>query len=329
MKKFALILFILPFVAIQAQTFQPLPDGSFDNWDIGYTNTLHEDCPSCPYDKLANPFWETLNLLSTLEPEQSTGPVVFWKDEGLVNYAPKAKSDTLWVGEDKLFLPGVFGAFTVLIDQTTAHFGRPYTSRPDSLVGYLKYHPVGGDSARIFVKLYTTMPLIGRTEIGVADITFHDSINEWTRFSIPIEYLVEPDNDYGTPDSATVLFVSSAAFKIDDLFNCEGNTGSTIWADECKFIFNSQASIEDVKTVKHNALVYPNPTSGDVFVKTQIPVKKARIEILDVKGSIVKTQELSGMNTSIDLRSLKSSLYLYRIIDGGKIIESGRINLIK
>jgi hypothetical protein len=323
MKKFTLILFILSFVAIQAQTFEPLPDGNFEEWTTGNTHPSHDVFHGDPYDELANPFWTTLNLLSTLEPEMSTGPVTVFKVDGRSGYAPKAISDTLWVGLEKLFLPGVFGAFTLDITNKTAHFGRPYHSRPDSLVGYMKYIPVAGDSASIFVELYKEIQG-QRVTIGKVEQIFHNEISDWTRFSLPIEYIYDE-----VPDSISVLFVASAAYNFKDLFTCKGTPGSTIWADECRFIFNNQASIEDIKTVKHSALVYPNPTSGDVFVKTQIPVRKARIEILDVKGSVVKTQELSGVNTSIDLRSLKSSLYLYRIIDGGKVIESGRINLIK
>jgi hypothetical protein len=323
MKKFVLSLFILPFVAIQAQTFEPLPDGSFEKWTTGTTERGES------YDDLADPFWTTLNLLSTLPEEMSTGPVTTFKIQGKNGLAPMAKSDTLRVGEDLLFLPGVFGAFTLDITNKTAHFGRSYTSRPDSLVGYMKYLPVAGDSASIFVELYRriqgTKVIIGRVEQK-----FYSEISDWNRFSLPIKYVItDEDDDNYVPDSVSVLFVASAAYRFDSLYECRGNVGSTIWADECKFVFNNQTSTEQIKTVEHNALVYPNPTSGDVFVKTQIPVKNAKIEILDAKGSIVKMQKFNGTETSLDLRSLKSALYLYRIVEGGKVIESGRINLIK
>ncbi|MDR0763278.1 MAG: T9SS type A sorting domain-containing protein [Bacteroidales bacterium] len=307
---------------VTAQTYEQIPDGDFEQWTTGRTyGTDGYDVE--PYDELANPFYQTLNLISSLPPEMSTGPIVFWKTEGRSGYAPKAKSDTLWVGTTKVFLPGVWGAFTLNIPEKTAHFGRPFHSRPDSLVGYMKYLPVNGDSAYIFVDLYKSG--ITRRTIGKARQYFRETISEWTRFSMPVEYLSDE-----TPDSVTVLFIASGDIKeFADLFHCDGQTGSTIWADEVKFIYNDQIHATEVKQRIPEAIVYPNPTNGDVFVKTTSPVRKGKIEIYDIKGSVVKMQEFDGTNTVLDLRSLKPAVYMYRVVSDKKTLESGRINLVK
>jgi hypothetical protein len=322
MKKVFFILSLFAATAATAQTYEPLPDGNFEEWKTG--NTFNGDA----YDELADTFWQTLNLLSTLPPEMSTGPVTVSKVTGKSGYAPMAKSDTLWVGTKRIFLPGVFGAFTLNITDKTAYFGRPFHSRPDSIVGYMKYTPVNNDSANIFVEVYKRIKQSGvdrKVTIGKADKIFHGAIDNWTRFSIPVEYSSDE-----TPDSITVLFIASADIKgFKDLFGCGGQTGSTIWVDECRFVYNSQPQATEVKQRVSEAVVYPNPTDGDVFVKTASPVRKGKIEIYDNEGRIVKTQEFSGTNASLDLRSLKSSMYFYRVISGNEMLKSGRINLVK
>ncbi|MDR1974680.1 MAG: PCMD domain-containing protein [Bacteroidales bacterium] len=327
MKKILFIVSLFSFATLVAQTYEPLPDGNFDEWTKKATHPSHDVYHGEDYDDLANPFWKSLNELSTLPPEMSTGPVTLFKVQGRSGFAPMVKSDTLWVGEEKLFLPGVFGAFTLDITNKTARFGRVYHSRPDSLVGYMKYAPVSSDSASIFVELYKKIGQV-KVIIGRVERKFHSNINDWTRFSMPIEYIIEEDNEDGMPDSVSVLFVASAAYNFDDLFTCKGQPGTTLWIDECSFVFNKQASIEKVERENY-ALVYPNPTSGDVFVKLNSSVKTGRVEIIDIRGSIVKTQRFEGESVSLDIRSLRPALYMYRIVSGERAIKSGRINLIR
>ncbi|MDR2556376.1 MAG: PCMD domain-containing protein [Bacteroidales bacterium] len=319
MKKVFFIISLFAATTVAAQTYEPLPDGDFEQW------TAHKTYSGDDYYELEDPFWETLNRLSTLPPDMSTGPVTVYREQGRSGYAPMAKSDTLWVGEDKIFLPGVFGAFTLDVQAKTARFGRPFHSRPDSIVGYMKYAPVNNDSANIFVELYKRIGPV-KVTIGKADKIFRNTISEWTRFSIPIDYVIEEE----APDSATVLFIASADIKnFTDLYNCNGQTGSAIWVDECRFIYNNAPSSIETSVKATTAIVYPNPTSGDVSIKLNSPVRNGAVEVLDIRGRVVFAKEFSGTSTSIDLRSLKPALYMYRIVSGGKTLESGRINLVK
>ena len=100
---------------------QQLPDGGFEEWKTG------ENYQKETFDDLANPFWQTLNVLSTLPPEMGTGPVVVFKEQGKTGFCPRMESNQLTLGEKTIFLPGVVGAMTVIIDKQTAQFGRPYS----------------------------------------------------------------------------------------------------------------------------------------------------------------------------------------------------------
>ena len=222
---------------------QPLPDGKFEQWEQG---KLYGDAGT--YDDLANPFWKSLNILATLSPDMFTGPVTLFKDKGRSDaegdFAPKMQSDYLKFGEDKeIFLPGVVGAMTVLIDDQTAVFGRPFKSRPTAIKGYMKYEPVNGDSASIFVEVYKYNEAVGRRQIiGRVEQIYKEKVEEWTVFELPLSYMSDIE-----PDSITVLFVSSAGYDFSDLFNCKGQIGSTLWVDDVEFVYSATPA-ETVQT---------------------------------------------------------------------------------
>ena len=243
---------------------QALPDGKFEQWEQGTTDA------GDAYDDLASPFWESLNILATLPPEDFTGPVTLFKDKGRSgeegDYSVKMVSNELIFGQEStyIFLPGVVGAMTVLIDAQSAKFGRPFVSRPTAIKGYMKYAPVEKDSASIFVELYKYNAEVGRRVIiGRVEQIFKDSVKDWTEFELPIAY-----NSDITPDSITVLFVSSAGYDFEDLFNCHGQVGSTLWVDDVEFVYSATPA-ETVQTPTFSV------TAGEVEKGTKVTISCA------------------------------------------------------
>lgn len=285
---------------------EPLPDGKFDYWKTGnqYGN-------AGTYDDLANPFWESLNILATLPPDMFTGPVTLFKDKGRSSadgdFAPKMKSDFLKFGENKeIFLPGVVGAFTVLIDEQSAAFGRPFDSRPKAIKGYMKYAPVNGDSASIFVEVYKYNEAAGiRQIVGRVEKIFHDAVEDWTAFELPIVY----NNDM-TPDSITVLFVSSAGYNFDDLFECKGQIGSTLWVDDVEFVYENAAN--EINPVLASSALYPNPSANGVF---NLNVKAAcSMEVFSVSGQLLMQKALATAGAyTVDLSRFAPGVYYIRL----------------
>ncbi len=293
---------------------QALPDGKFEQWEQG---KLYGDAGT--YDDLAHPFWTSLNILATLPPDLFTGPVTLFKDKGRSgaddDFAPKLVSDFLHFGADKeIFLPGVVGAMTVLIDEQTATFGRPFRSRPTALKGYMKYLPVNGDSASIFVKVYKYNEEGGkRVTIGQVEQIFHDSVKDWTAFELPIEYHADME-----PDSITVLFVSSAGYDFDDLFNCKGQVGSTLWVDDVEFVYEGDEpgpSTNNENTVLAASKLYPNPSFNGIF---NLNVQEAcSMEVFAISGQSVMQQNLMAAGTyTVDLSRFAPGVYYIRLTNG-------------
>lgn len=307
MKKTILCLSLLSvFAGSSMAQNEPLPDGKFEYWKTGnlYGNTG-------TYDDLANPFWESLNILATLPPDMFTGPVTLFKVKGRSgaegDFAPKMVSDFLQFGENKeIFLPGVVGAIKVWTDKQTATFGRPFTSRPKAIKGYMKYAPVNGDSASIFVEVYKYNAAAGiRQTVGKVEKIFHDAVEEWTAFELPIVY-----NNSMTPDSITVLFVSSAGYDFKDLFNCKGQIGSTLWVDDVEFVYDNVAN--ETNPVLASSALYPNPSANGVF---NLNVKAAcAMEVFSVSGQLVMQKALATAGDyTVDLSRFAPGVYYIRL----------------
>ncbi|MCM1531839.1 MAG: PCMD domain-containing protein [Bacteroides sp.] len=306
MKKTILAMAALSFFGgkSMAQT-QALPDGKFESWETG--KTYEGDA----YDDLANPFWESLNILATLDPTKFTGPVTLFKDKGRSgaadDFAPKLRSNFLKFGENQeIFLPGVVGALTVLIDDQSATFGRPFTSRPKAIKGYMKYEPVNGDSASIFVEVYKYNAAAGKRQtIGRIEQIYKEKVENWTEFNLPIEYT----NDL-TPDSITVLFVSSAGYDFDDLFNCKGQIGSTLWVDDVEFVYDNVAN--ETNEVLAGAKLYPNPSVSGVF---NLNVAEAcGLEVFSVSGQLIMQKNLATAGEyTVDLSRFAPGVYYIRL----------------
>ncbi|MDE7149282.1 MAG: PCMD domain-containing protein [Bacteroidales bacterium] len=291
---------------------QTLPDGGFEEWKTGKT---HE---GTTYDDLANPFWQTLNVLSTLPPEMGTGPVVVFKEQGQHGYCPKMESNELTLGEKTIFLPGVVGAITVIIDKQTAQFGRPYTGRPEALKGVMRYKPVNNDSAAIFVEVYKTSESGQRQMITRNEVIYKESVADWTEFNIPLDYLSDE-----TPDSICVLFVSSAGYDFEDLFNCKGQIGSTLWVDDCRFVIDGNdpgVPGTDPGTANEtanmlNVNVYPNPATDVLNVTVE---ENAQLTVFDQAGRVLLQQPVQAGENALNIAELKAGFYTFRVTGAQK-----------
>jgi hypothetical protein len=83
--------------------------------------------------------------------------------------------------------------------------------------------------------------------------------------------------------------------------------------------------IEEHKATKQGFIIYPNPATGFITIETDENSVSYRAEIISISGKMVKTQSLSGMESSIDLSDLPSGLYLVKITGNKGNIHQERI----
>jgi hypothetical protein len=105
----------------------------------------------------------------------------------------------------------------------------PFTQKPDSVVIWAKYTPVGGDVAQVKALLHTgtaKIPDAAQSNwISLAEINIQNSTPTWTRFSAPFNYFNGTTPEY-------ILFVVSSA-------GTSAHVGSIAYFDDLELIYNN------------------------------------------------------------------------------------------
>ncbi len=203
--------------------------GCFDQWqsiDDGYGLICMEP---------AGNYLRTLNYLTTL-PSSVGGPGPLTTDSSRDShsgtYAALLITGTFSPQGDPLIIPGLVGTDSLDIPNATIHLGKRFTARPDSLQGWYKYVPVGGDSAMVSVLLSKyNVAAQKRDTIGLLRQIYHNTVYNYTFIDLPITYY-----SAATPDTLTLLICSSAGINFVDLLACKGQVGSRMWIDEISFV---------------------------------------------------------------------------------------------
>ena len=312
--KLVLLAMLLPLAwgGLQAQTQDSLfSDPGFDYWETG------QGQDTVTYDDLMDPFWGSLNFLATLPPEMFTGPVTLFKEAGrsgeAEDFAPRMESSSMVFGGEgvELFIPGVVGTITVDIANIDATLGYPFTSRPLGMKGYMKYAPVNGDSASIFVELKRYNEDLGMSQmIGRGELIFKEAVADWTEFDLTIEYKSQVQ-----PDSITVLFVASAGYNFDNFLACQGQKGSSLWVDDVQLYYEEATPEPDPSANENAALaasrLYPNPSADGRF---NLQLSEAcRVQVLSVTGQLLQDQEMAAGVQALDLSKYAPAYYVVRL----------------
>lgn len=116
---------------------------------------------------------------------------------------------------------------------SNADYNTPFASRPDSLVGWYKWAPMGSDKGKVEVITHTAPPqgqLPAATYpeahwVSRARFDVVAAAPTWTRFSVPFDYYTN-----GTPGYILVVLTSG------DSTNAVA--GSQLWIDDLELIYN-------------------------------------------------------------------------------------------
>lgn len=122
----------------------------------------------------------------------------------------------------------------VFTNTSNADWNTPFTSRPDSLVGWFRYNPSTGDQGKVEIILHQAPPQgqlpaanypeihwVGRARYDVTTT----SASVWVRFSVPFTY-------YNNNAPQYILAVLSAGDSTQAV------AGSQMWIDDLELIYN-------------------------------------------------------------------------------------------
>ena len=71
-------------------------------------------------------------------------------------------------------------------------------------------------------------------------------------------------------------------------------------------------------------MVYPNPTSDELYIEHGDQLKDLRIEMVNAVGKKVISQKVNQQE-AIDLRPLPGGIYFYRLLEKDELVQSGKV----
>ena len=84
--------------------------------------------------------------------------------------------------------------------------------------------------------------------------------------------------------------------------------------------------IEDAKAISLEFVVYPNPTTDFIILKTgDYDVRNVKYILYNVGGQILESNQLQGNETNISMQAYKPSTYFLKVVDNSKEIKTFKI----
>ena len=291
--------FLFGIFSLQAQTADTLENPGFERWEVPF---------GLPADHPEPVNWSSIKTSDN--PDINPMAPVNWSQSDTA-HSGKYSLKLFNVASLGLVATGTMsnGRYHTEISNTTSYvytdtanplWSTPFTSRPDSLVGWFMCDPVTGDHGNVLAILHTGY---GRTPIAdndsstwVGKASFDlpgNRVSQWTRFSVAFNYYSDKKPEY-------ILIVLTAGN------GAEAIAGSSAMFDDLDVIYNT-TGIKNYHQGTLHVFAYNN--------KLQIGLENAprgiyKIRVLNILGRVQYTTTLqSGEKKTVDI-SLPSGIYL-------------------
>lgn len=184
----------------------------------------------------------------------------------------------------------------VYTDVNSSDHSQPFTSFPDSIVGWYKYAPQGNDVGNIQVLLhgsYGQLPVDASTSIiALAEFDFSANSN-WTRFSTPFIY-------YPTINNPAYILCNISA------------------GDSTQAVANSELKIDDLELI-YNTTKIPDESTNSINVtylndhlQFSNIVNEINYSIYNLQGQLMNIGKIDRYNRNVSI-TLESGIYFISI----------------
>ena len=184
----------------------------------------------------------------------------------------------------------------VYTDVNSSDHSQPFTSYPDSIVGWYKYAPQGNDVGNIQVLLhgsYGQLPVDASTSIiALAEFDFSANSN-WTRFSTPFIY-------YPTINNPAYILCNISA------------------GDSTQAVANSELKIDDLELI-YNTTKIPDESTNSINVtylndhlQFSNVVNEINYAIYNLQGQLMNIGKIDTYNRNVSI-TLESGIYFISI----------------
>ncbi len=301
MKKICTLVSVFTLVSCSALWAQT-PNAGFETW-------THSSFPS--YDTPDS--WSTANSQTAI-----TGVYSCLKSTSVHSGSFAIQLVTKNIGSPiNQLVPGVATTGTLPSSATGSITGGvAYALRPDSISGWYKYSPQGGENGFVALYLFGAGGMTDTIAIGSFK-TPKVAVGTYMQFSAPLVYR-----------SANAVVNSIWLMSSSNNDGLAASVGSTLFVDDLNLIFNpSSAGItEHAKPV---FMLGPNPASDLLLIKNASNTK-ALFALYDITGRKVAEEKIGNNTNTIALSAIPAGMYIYAITDeNNAILKSEKLIIRK
>jgi len=301
-------LFAILLLAQVGMSQSTLPNGDFESWTLS---------PYGPWYEPGGGFFSTLNILDTI----ATPPgVTAYPCDTAFSGSKSVRLITREIAVMFIKIPGVIGTLQINWNTFNATLGTPFTwtTKPERFQGHYMSFPLNGDSTGAIVLLSKwNTSTMKRDTIAYTKLVFHGTVVEWTEFNEEINYW---DNTT-MPDSITLLLLSCAGFNAVNMMGSVGQVGSQALFDNVTL--TNISGVDMLMMPDVNVTLAPNPASEKMTITLSEQIKNGVLEVYNTQGKRITQFNLNGLSETLNVSSLKSGMYYYRVTDGSKSLNTG------
>lgn len=178
--------------------------------------------------------------------------------------------------------------------------GLPITSKPLYLKGWFKYTPGISDTAQISIGFTNN-----GADIGGGILKINDTVDVWTQFSIPINYIMGQ-----SPDSFNIVFSTST-------LNTNVPLGSVLKIDHI-YLDYTASNNSTVSEIEKRVKIYPNPANQYTSIQMDFE-GQAMLFIFDSNGKRIIEKTIYNTDNQLDISGLEKGVYFVKIISSERI----------
>ncbi|MBA3706283.1 MAG: T9SS type A sorting domain-containing protein [Bacteroidetes bacterium] len=158
----------------------------------------------------------------------------------------------------------------------------------------------------------------------IMNISGSKQINNWLFENVTLDYKNPDEGEiYGT-SSALINKITLCNFKIAGSYVttlAQANMDKNSYATNVTFC--TSTGIDGIDSNVAELTIYPNPSTD--FINVKGTKNNSQIALYDMLGKKVLVQDVNSDDAKIDVSGLKSGMYFFTIIGGGKIVHNGKL----
>ena len=83
--------------------------------------------------------------------------------------------------------------------------------------------------------------------------------------------------------------------------------------------------IDNYPSITLNAMVYPNPTLGNVQLTMNNVQLEGEVKVFDINGKYLFSKKIEGETTMIPMAALATGTYFVNVLDGTQVLKSFKV----